>query len=301
MGQKQKVLVIVGPTASGKSALAVRLAKRYEGEIISADSRQVYKGLTIGTGKISKKEMAAVKHYLLDVVSAKKQFTASDFQIYGEKALTEIQRKGKLAIICGGTGFYIDALLGRIALSDVAPNLSLREKLAKKSAAQLFAILKKKNPKRAHDLNASDRNNPVRLIRAIEIAAQQSHNMTPMKKSNFDTLWLGFKPASHTLRARIHKRLIARMKRGMVQEARRLHATGLTWKRMEELGLEYRYLAHYLQKKISKGEMLSQLEVKIWHYAKRQMTYWGRNKDIQWFDPKESEEVTQKIKAWLLE
>lgn len=275
-----KVLVIVGPTASGKSALAVRLAKDLDGEVISADSRQVYKGLDIGTGKITKREMKRVPHYLLDVASPKTTFTANDFIRHGQKAISKIWKKNKLPIIVGGTGFYIDALLGRVELADVPPNPKLRAKLSKMTAWELYSILKEKDPLRAETI---DKNNPVRLIRAIEIAAAPKKK-PPTKPIIAEEEWIGINPPRNELREKIHARLVSRMRQGMLKEAKALRARGMSYKRMEDLGLEYRYLALYLQGKISKDEMLTQLEAKIWQYAKRQMTYWRRNKEIQWFE-----------------
>lgn len=280
----QRVIVVVGPTASGKSALAVRLAKRLKGEIISADSRQVYTGLDIGTGKVTKKEMAGIKHHLLDVASPRKVFTAADFVRLGRKAISDIHKRGKAAIICGGTGFYIDALLGRVELANAKPNKKLRASLAKKSVGDLFKILQRKNPDKAKAMNTSDRQNPVRLIRALEILAKNKPHFEQGDTLIIPAVWIGIDRPKEDLRARIHKRLITRMKIGMLSEARRLHKNGLSWKRMEELGLEYRYMALHLQDKISKEEMLTQLEAKIWQYAKRQMTYWKRNKEIRWFE-----------------
>lgn len=281
---KPEILVIVGPTASGKSALAVKLARKLDGEVISADSRQVYKGLDIGTGKITKKEMQGVPHHLLDVASPKKVFTAHDFIGHGRAAIEDILRRGKLSIICGGTGFYIDALLGRIALPNVPANPKLRAQFKRKTAAQLFTMLKKLDPRRAKVI---DGNNPVRLIRAIEIAnvlgKVPDASTKPLPCS---VKWIGIKPDDKTLKMKIHKRLIQRMKQGMVQEAKRLHRQGLSFKRMSELGLEYRYLALFLQKKITKPQLLDKIEQGNWHYAKRQMTYWRRNKDIKWMDLK---------------
>jgi tRNA dimethylallyltransferase len=281
-----KILVIVGPTASGKSALAVRLAKRLKGEVISADSRQVYKGLNIGTGKVTKKEMQGIKHYLLDVVSPKKVFTANDFVKLANKAYSSILQNTRIPIIVGGTGFYIDALLGRVSLPGIEPDKTFRARLEKKSATELFKLLEKKNAERAQAMNDSDRQNPVRLIRALEIAAKGKKELKGKmgeKREKMDAVWVGIMPEKDVLRNKIHDRLLARMKMGMVKEAQKLHATGLSWKRMEDLGLEYRYLALHLQKKISKEEMVMLLEEKIWQYAKRQMTYWRRNKDIRWF------------------
>lgn len=278
-----RILVILGPTASGKSAYAVKLAKKIGGEVISADSRQVYKGLDIGTGKITKIEMQGIPHHLLDVVSPKKIYTVNTFVIDGRRAIADIIARGKVPIICGGSGFYIDALLGRIAVPRVPPNPTLRKTLETKSTSQLFAILKKLDARRARDIDAK---NPVRLIRAIEIAKTLGH----VPRSNPEPLpytveWIGIQTPDDTLRARIKKRLHARMKAGMLAEARRLHRAGLSFKRMHALGLEYRYLALFLQGKLSKAEMLLQLEKEIWQYSRRQMTYWRRNTDIMWTKP----------------
>lgn len=276
----QKIIVIAGPTASGKSSLAVKMARTLKGEVISADSRQVYTGLDIGTGKITKKEMAGVPHHMLDVASPSRTFTAHDFVKKAKPILEKILREGKTPIICGGTGFYIDALLGRIVLPDVPADTKLRGELKGKSAPQLFKILQKLDARRAREI---DRHNPVRLIRAIEIAKVLG-KVPKMKKQPlpYDIQWIGMKIAEIPLRERIHTRLLSRMKSGMVSEAKRLHENGLSYKRMNELGLEYRYLALFLQKKITKEEMLERLENEIWQYAKRQMTYFKRNTDINW-------------------
>jgi len=280
MHRMQNVIVIVGPTASGKSAYAVELAHKLGGEVISADSRQVYKGLDIGTGKITKREMKGVPHHMLDISSPKKVFTAHDYVKKARPVLEKILKEGKTPIVCGGTGFYIDALLGRIVLPDVPINRELRGKLKGKSAPQLFAMLQKLDKRRAKEI---DRHNPVRLIRAIEIA--KTLGKVPKMKATplpYQIKFIGMKIAEIPLRHRIHKRLLSRMKAGMVAEAKKLHANGLSYKRMNELGLEYRYLASLLQKKISKKEMLEKLENDIWQYAKRQMTYWRRNPEIRW-------------------
>ena len=285
---RKKVIVVVGPTASGKSSYAVKLARSIGGEVVSADSRQVYKGLDVGTGKITRKEMRGVPHHLLDVVSPKKVFTAHDFVERGQAAIESILNRGKTPIICGGTGFYIDALLGRMPLPNVPPNPALRARLEKKSASQLFAMLQKIDSRRAKNI---DRHNPVRLVRAIEIA--KALGKVPTAKEQGDAsrftarrrlavTWIGLNPGDSVLRAKIHTRLLQRIKAGMVQEAKRLHAGGLSYKRMHELGLEYRYLALFLQKKISRREMLQQLENRIWDYSKRQKMYWKRNQDIKW-------------------
>lgn len=278
--RKQKVIVIVGPTASGKSSYAVKLARKIGGEVISADSRQVYKGLDIGTGKITKKEMQGVPHYLLDVISPKKVFTAQQFVEQARATIDDILKRGKTPIMCGGTGFYIDALLGRVPLPNVPPNPKLRAKLEKRTAPQLFAMLQKLDPRRAKKIDAQ---NPVRLVRAIEIAKALGKVPVPKPvKLPFHIEWIGLNPGDAILRAKINKRLHERMKAGMVREATKLKAGGLSYKRMYELGLEYRYVSLLLQKKISKEEMLIQLEKGIWDYSRRQLKYWKRNPEIKW-------------------
>lgn len=277
------VLVVTGPTACGKSDMAVKIAKRRNGEVISADSRQVYKGLDIGSGKITKREMRGVPHHLLDVVSPKKIFTAHDFVRLGRKAIVDIHARGMLPIICGGTGFYIDALLGNATLPDVSRNDALRKKLANKSAAQLFVLLQKRDPSRAVRMDTpSERNNKTRLMRALEIAQSRKSVFDPAGETanvpeRYVVEWVYVDKPDTVLRKRIHTRLQSRMKKGMVAEARKLHAQGVSWKRMESLGLEYRYLARYLQNKISKADMFAQLENEIWQYAKRQRTWWRRS------------------------
>ena len=270
---KPKVIAIVGPTASGKTGLGIYLAQKLKGEVISADSRQVYKGLNIGTGKVTKKEMAGVRHHLLDVASPKKQFTVDDFVKRAETALKKIEAP----IVVGGTGLYVDMLLGRMSYPNVAPNPKLRAELEKKSVKQLFAQLKKLDPRRAATIEPEHKR---RLIRAIEIAKALGKNPLPSPEPKYEVLWLGLNPKD--LQKNISKRLKARIKAGMVAEAKRLHKAGLSYKRMEELGLEYRYLARLLQKQLTQAEFETQLERAINQYAKRQYRWFKRNKDIKW-------------------
>ena len=277
----QKIIIIVGPTASGKSALAIELARKIGGEIISADSRQVYKGLDIGTGKITKREMKGVPHHLLDIASPTRMITAHDFAIQARKAIDDITARAKTPVVVGGAGFYIDALVGRVALSTVPMDKKLRTRLMKKTPKQLFALLKRRDAARAIAIaKKNEFNNKHRLIRALEI----THGTpTPyMESSEYSVLWLGIKPDMQELKEKIRERLITRIKRGMIVEVQRLHKNGLSYKRMNELGLEYRYLALYLQKKITKEEVVERLSAKIWQYARRQVIYWKRNKDIRW-------------------
>lgn len=304
MTEKQKVLIIVGPTASGKSALAVELAKQFDGEIISADSRQVYRGLDIGTGKITQHDMRGVAHHLLDVASPKSAFSAGDFVARARRLITDISVRGKLPIIAGGTGFYIDALVGRINLPDVAPNPTLRKKLANKTVAQLFALLKKRDPARAKIMDTpSERNNRVRLIRALEIATYTNLKIglsSPKSDlGDYDVLWIGINLPFKVLEQKIALRLAQRLRHGMITEAKRLHVGGLSYRRMEELGLEYRSLARYLQGKIPRTELEAGLNCDIRRYAKHQLSYWKQNGDIKWITPSQQGTAVRYIAKWL--
>lgn len=301
---KRKILVIVGPTSSGKSALAVRLAKRFGGEVISADSRQVYRGLDVGTGKVTKKEMAGIPHHLLDVASPRKAFTAHQYALRARKAAEDVARRSKLPILAGGTGFYADALLGRIPLSKVPPDPALRKRLEAKSADALFAILKKAAPRRARALSTqSERNNKARLIRAIEIArARRSHpaaEHAPILRAPDTVLWIGLALPMNRLEKKIRARLRERIRGGLVAEGRRLHRRGLSFRRMRSLGLEYGWLADLLEKKTDRAGFEEGLYRDIRRFAKRQIAYWKRNGDIEWFSPAEAGRIERRVQEWL--
>jgi tRNA dimethylallyltransferase len=298
-----KILIIVGPTASGKTALSLQLAKHYRGEVISADSRQVYTGLDIGTGKVTKTEMGKVPHHLIDVMKPQRVFSADTFVTQAVRTINAISKRGHLPIIAGGTGFYIDVLLGRVTLGDVPADHVLRKKLEQYSTEKLCATLQRKNPERYSVLrDKNELNNRVRLIRAIEIASRpQGEDSRQKALPTYNALMLGVTHPRATLRERINKRLSARIKRGMFKEMKRLHARGLSWRRMRELGLEYRYGAEYLTGSLTRTEVEIILQQKIWQYARRQLTYWKRNPHIQWFDPKDTQKIIKCVDAFLNE
>ena len=274
---KTKIVVIVGPTAVGKSDFAVKYATDNNGEVISADSRQVYIGLDIGTGKITEDEMRGVPHHLLDVASPQEKFNVEKFKNLAQQAITDIVSRGKLPIICGGTGFYIDALVNNISYPHVPHNERLRNEIENKSASDLWNILSSLDPEYAHGLNNSERNNGHRLVRSIEIAKALG-KVPKIDKSDspYDIKWINLNLPTAELRERINKRLIKRIENGMIEEVENLHKAGLSWQRMDELGLEYRYIAQYLQNLISKEEMITKLQFEIWHYARRQILWFKR-------------------------
>ena len=273
MKELPKIIVVCGPTATGKSDKAASLALEHNGEIVSTDSRQVYKGLDIGSGKITKKETQGVSHYMLDVASPLRIYSIAQFQKKASKHIEDILKRGKTAILCGGTGFYIDAIIYNTSFPEVGINNKLRKKLEKKTVQELFKLLKKKDTRRAKEI---DPYNKVRLIRALEIIETLGKVPEVSKKMQYNVEWIYLDFPDEILKERIHTRLLKRMKQGMVQEAKNLHAKGLSYPRMERLGLEYKYLALLLQNKITKKEFLDQLESAIWHYAKRQRTWFKK-------------------------
>ncbi len=296
MKEKPKIIVIVGPTAAGKTSLSIELAQKFNGEIISADSRQVYGGLNLGTGKITEKEMQGIPHHLLNVVDPKDTYTVADFVRDGRKATEDILKRGKIPIIVGGTFFYIDALLGKISTSEVPPDHELRKELESFTLLELTDRLNAQDPDRAQTIDAK---NKRRLIRAIEIA--ETLGKVPETKSEllYEILILGISIPKEKLRENIHDRLIARIEAGMIEEVKNLLESGLTYERMEDLGLEYRYIARHLKGELPYCKLISELETKIGQYAKRQMTWLKRDTGIVWVESENFKEMENLVKDFL--
>jgi tRNA dimethylallyltransferase len=281
---QKKVIIILGQTATGKSDLAVYLAKNLknkglavsevESEIISADSRQVYKGLDIGTGKIIPKEMQNIPHHLLDVISHKKRFTIVDYQKLANRKIKEIISRNKIPIICGGTGFYIDAITKGLIFPNVKANKKLRKQLNKKSPEQLFEMLKRLDKKRALVIkNKNELNNKVRLIRAIEIAKSLGKVPALVKtKSLYSFIKIGLYLPPEILKKKVTKRVQKMFQAGLLKEIKKLKKAGLSDARLKEFGFEYYQPTE--EKVIS--ETLK--------YAKRQMTYFKRDTEIIWLE-----------------
>ena len=269
--QNEKIIVVAGPTASGKSDFAVELALKEGGEIISADSRQVYKGLDIGTGKITKEEMKGIPHHMLDVVDVGEEFSVAEYARRARLILEDILSRGKTPIICGGTGQYIDALIYNVVLPEVPPYNELRRELERKSAEELYGELLHKDPKRAAEI---DRYNKVRLVRALEIVNELGF-VPPLQEPKliYNTELYLLLPTRELIRTRIEKRLISRLENGMLDEGRKLLERGVTHEQLEKLGLEYRYMSRHLRGQISYTQMVEELKNKICQYAKRQETW----------------------------
>ena len=279
--QKPKVIVILGQTATGKSNLAVKIAKKIHGEIISADSRQVYKGLDIGTGKITEKETRGVPHHLIDIANPKQKFTVVQYKKLAEEKIKEIIARGNTPIICGGTGFYIDAITKGVVFPEVPPNIKLRKTLAKKSEVEVFKILKKIDKERAKTI---DSKNKVRLIRAIEIAKALGKvpKITEVKpKYKFIKIGLYLPPDE--LKKKITKRVKGMFKAGLLDEIKKLKKSGVSDKKFKEFGFEYF--------KPTEENVINET-IK---YAKRQMTWFKRDKEIKWFDASKKNNKFMKV------
>jgi len=284
----EKIITILGPTASGKSEIAIKLAKRFNGEIISADSRQVYKGMDIGTGKIAKKEMKGIPHYLLSVVSPKKRFDVVQYRKLVLKAVEKIFKKGKVPIICGGTGFYIQAAIDGIIIPSVKPDYRLRLRLDKLTTEVLFKKLKKLDPKRARSV---DRKNRRRLIRALEIVIKTKKPIPKLKKNPlpYPVLMIGTKSKEKDV---ITKRINKMIKQGLEKEVKNLVKQYGWIINLQTIG--YQEWKEYFGNKISENEVRDLIILHTKQYAKRQTTWFKRDKRILWIkNYKEAEKLTK--------
>ena len=293
MQDKPKMIVICGPTATGKSDLAVALALHiHNAEIVSTDSRQIYKKLDLGTGKITPSEMHDIPHYMLDIVDPDKTYTVDNFSKDAKKVIDGIYSRGNIPILCGGTGLYIDTIVHNIHFPDVPINQTLREELQSKNTEEILDIFKKLNKEKPHNV---DLKNKRKIIRAIEILTELG-SIPPLDKKNlYDVLYVGLDASDDVLKDKIKKRIDRRLKQGMLEESEQLLQQGdLTHERMRKLGLEYAYISKYIQKEITLEQFKEQLFYAIWHYAKRQRTWFRRNKNIHWLDVSDTDPL-QKI------
>ena len=325
--QRNKIIVILGPTASGKSEVAIRLAKKFNGEIISADSRQIYCDMNVGTGKING-QWSKVKgqrlfisegipHYMIDTVNPKTDYNVSKFKKEADKIIADIFRRGKLPIICGGTGFWIKAIVDNISFPEVRPDKELRKALEALGADKLFKILQKLDPERAKTI---DKNNKVRLIRAIEIVktlgkVPELNNELGIK--NYEFLQIGIKIPKEKLHNNIKRRLKKRFRQGMIQEVENLRKKyKLGWEKIQSFGLGYFWIPLYLQNKIhlvkfrkagsrqggtfnraGKKELFEKIYSAEKDYAKRQITWFRKNRRIIWL--KNHKEINKKALIFL--
>lgn len=265
------VLIVAGPTASGKSDFAVTLAEKVGGEVVSADSCQIYKKLNLGTGKITKEEMNDVPHHMLDILDINESFSVEEYTREALPLINDIVARGKVPIICGGTGQYIDALLFTNTPPKVPPNHQLREILEKNSTPELFTLLEQKDSRRAKSI---DRHNRVRLIRALEIieALGKVPELEDLQPRFVSTMYL-LNPPKETLEERVHARLLKRLEQGMIEEVDSLLKEGYKPSILAKRGIEYKYIVAYIENKLTKEELVEHLRIATWQYAKRQRTW----------------------------
>ena len=288
-----KLVVVLGTTACGKSGLGVELAKRFDGEIVSADSRQVYTGLDLGTGKVTEEEMEGIPHHMLDVVAPNQPYSVADFQAGAYAAIDDILARGKVPFLVGGSGLYVRAVTEGFAFTDTAPDPALRAELEGKTAEELYTILREKT---GVTLANGEENNHQRLIRSVEKALSDGWE-APQAAHRYRCLLLGVNFSRETVCRRIDDRLQARIDAGMIEEVANLRKAGATDAFLEGLGLEYRYILRYLKGELSSLEELKdELGRAIKRFAKRQVQWFNRDKDVLWLDM-EGDFLTQAVQA----
>jgi len=298
--ERYNLLVVLGPTASGKTGLSVRLARKIGGEILSADSRQVYIGMDLGTGK----DLAAyrlgensIPCHLIDLLDPREEFSVFAFQEHFSRVFWEVTARGKIPVLAGGTGLYLDAVLRGYRMQEVPEDPALRSELDGKDLDSLRRRYRNLCPAPHNTTNLRERE---RLIRAIEIAEfDRVHPADPGPLPNLTPLVLGIRCERSELRRRITERLKTRLEAGMVEEVAGLHAQGVGWEKIESFGLEYRYIAFYLQDKTTREEMFRTLNTRIHQFAKRQETWFRRMEKngirIHWIDGADEEAALGRI------
>ena len=301
---ESKLIVVLGATASGKTAVAARLASETGSEIISADSRQVYRGLNIGSGKDLGEYVIdgrPVPYHLIDIIDPLEEFSVYHYQKRFFEIFEKITANGIVPIMVGGTGLYIDSVLGRYDMAEAPEDRGLRSQLAKLDDGELAARLQKLNPELHNTTDLKDRN---RIIRAIEIALSRRDNSVKLKAlPEINPLVIGLKWPREILRARILSRLKSRLNEGMIDEVEGLHAEGIGWERLDYFGLEYRFVAQYLQGKMNRNDMTQKLHSAICQFAKRQETWFRRMErrgtDIHWVENADYEKVREIVASEL--
>ncbi len=304
---KKKCIVIAGPTAVGKTELSIRLAKELNGAVISADSMQVYKGMDIGSAKVRKEEMQGIEHYLIDELDPKEEFHVVRFQQMAKKAMDEIYDKGKLPIIAGGTGFYIQALLRDIDFTETGKETDIRSKYheisEKEGAEKLYGLLKQKDPKAAEYIHP---NNVKRVIRALEFFDEtgeciSKHNTQQSQKTSpYTYAYFVLNDDRAVLYDRINRRVDKMLDDGLLEEVTRLKDMGLKEDDISMKGIGYREFFPYFRGEISLEEAIEAVKADSRHFAKRQITWFKREKDAIWFDRTEYDNDNDRILAAMI-
>ena len=277
----EKLVCIVGTNASGKSALAIELAKKYQASVVSADSRQVYKGLDLGSGKVTAEEMQGVPHYLIDVAKPNDLFSLARYQKLAYGAIDSIHKAGERPFLVGGTGLYVNAVVDGYDLDGSAPDLTLRKQIEEKPVDELLAIIRENSPKLLDKLDTKNRR---RVERAAEKALSDDKR-EHVNRKRYDTLLIGVTWPRDVLYERIRERLDKRLSQGMIEEVEDLRRSGATDDFLYRLGLEYRYILMYLRGEFTDYDSFyNKLFMEIRHLAKEQMTWFNKRSDINWID-----------------
>lgn len=277
----KKLVVIAGTNASGKSGLGIELAQKYKAEIVSADSRQVFRGLDLGSGKVTKEEMKGIPHHLIDVANLNDFFSLLEYQTMAYEAIDDIQSRGISPFLVGGTGLYVNAVVDGYNLNKAQPDMKLREEVQSKSIEELLEIIKNGNPEAIKRL---DSQNKRRLERAAEKVLLGFTDENP-SEARYETLVLGVTWPRDILYERIRERLDRRLEEGMIEEVENLRANGATDDFLYKLGLEYRYILMYLRGEfVDFNQFYDKLFMEIRHLAKEQMTWFRKRTDINWID-----------------
>lgn len=297
-----KLVVVLGPTASGKSGLGISLAQRFDGEIVSADSRQVYRGLDIGTAKITPEEQLLVPHYLLDVADPRQVYTVAQFQRDAIAAINDILEREHQPFLVGGSPHYIQAVVDNLDIPRIEPQPELRAQLEKHPLPELLMQLEQLDPQSADTI---DRNNPRRVIRALEvnlISGKPFSQQRKMAKPLYRSLLLGIEWPRESLYRRIDARVDERMSQGMVHEVQKLLDDGVSHERLEALGLEYRYISRLLRGEFrDEDEMVERLKYAIHDFTRRQLTWYRKDKRIVWIEGEDGGRAKEIVRTFLLE
>jgi len=295
----KKLIVILGPTASGKSEMAIKLAKKNNGEIVSADSRQIYRGLDIGTAKPAQKEREIIKHYLIDIKKPNQLYTVWEYKRNAIEAINQIIKNGKVPFLVGGTGLYVKAIVDNLEIPKVKPDWRLRKslelKIKTRGLKSLYNELIKIDPEAAYIV---DSQNPRRIIRAMEVAIKTRKPFSQQRKKGkylFDILEIGLSLDKEKLKENIEKRVDKMMKMGLVKEVKNLiKIYDKNLPTFDAIG--YREIIDYLNKKISLTEAIKEIKKNTWHFAKRQMTWFKRDERIHWVkNQKEAEKLVKEF------
>ncbi len=278
---KPKVIAIVGATASGKTAYSIELAKQIDGEIISCDSRLIYKGFDIGTAKPSKEEQCGIPHYMIDIVEPEFEYSAGLYKQQAKEKINEILAKGKTPIITGGTGLYIDILLKNYDLPQIEADKNLREELKNLENTEIYSILEKLDKTGAETIDKNDRKKLIRAIEIVKKTGKPLNNVRSIGESEYDIEWLGRNFDRKTLYSRIDKRVDIMIKAGLVEETKRLlNQHGRIPNLINTIG--YREILGYIDNLYSLDEACDLLKKNTRNYAKRQLTWFRKNESIKW-------------------